>query len=54
MRSWNQACGELLFSYRSGSSGNGDTCLNQFNEGVGSWTPFHGSLTTPVPLFKGI
>jgi hypothetical protein len=40
--------GELLFSYRSGKSGSGDSYLLRYDESKGSWAPFHGA-----PLFKG-
>jgi len=46
--------GELLFSYRSGSSGSGDTYLHRYDEDKGTWAPLHGAATAPVPLFKGL
>ena len=47
--------GVLLFSYRSGSSGNGDVYLNAYDERAAAWAPFHTDSTgAPLPLFKGM
>lgn len=40
--------GDLLFEYRSGSSGSGDTFRNRYNEKTKTWTPL-----TDQPLFHG-
>lgn len=45
--------GELLFAFRRGSSGNGDTYLNHYDESKSTWTPLHGTTAAPTPLFKG-
>ena len=41
--------GTLLFSYRSGTCGNGNILLNKFNSETGSWTRY-----LDMPLFEGI
>ncbi len=45
--------GELLFTYRSGSSGKGNSFVNRYDEAKGTWAPLHGSAAAPVPVFKG-
>lgn len=45
--------GELLFTYRSGSSGNGDTFVDRYDERARSWTPLHVAGGAAVPLFRG-
>ena len=45
--------GDLLFSFRSGASGKGNTFVNRYDEAKGSWAPMHGTPASPVPVFKG-
>jgi hypothetical protein len=45
--------GKLLFMYRSGSSGSGDTYLNVYDELSSRWAPLNSASSAPVSLFKG-
>jgi hypothetical protein len=45
--------GDLLYLFREGSSGNGDTYLNRYHHGSQSWTNVHRSGVTQRPFLKG-
>ena len=45
--------GDLLFLFREGSSGNGDTFLNRYDTATRTWDNVHRSGTTQLPFLKG-
>jgi hypothetical protein len=45
--------GDMLFLFREGGSGSGDTYLNRCNLATGTWTPVHKNGTARSPLFQG-
>jgi len=45
--------GDLLFLFREGSSGNGDTYLNRYDTATRTWDNVHRSGTTQLPFIKG-
>lgn len=46
--------GDLLFLFREGYSGNGDTYLNRYDLATHAWSPVHSSGGVPVPFIKGM
>ncbi len=47
------ADGGLLYMFREGSSGNGDTYLSRFDPTVGTWAPVHTTGGSHSPFIKG-
>jgi len=46
--------GNVLFMFREGSSGNGDTYLNRYDITTDTWAPVHTNGSgTAIPFFKG-
>lgn len=45
--------GDLLYIYRKGSSGAGDTYINRYVLSTGTWTNIHKSGSTVLPFIKG-
>ncbi len=45
--------GDLLYIYRKGSSGAGDTYINRYSIATKTWTNVHMSGSTVVPFIKG-
>ena len=45
--------GDLLYLFREGSSGNGDTYLNRYYRATQTWTNVHRSGSTQLPFIKG-
>jgi BNR repeat-containing family member len=45
--------GDLLFIFREGASGNGDTYINRYSISTLTWTNVHGSTSTQNPFIKG-
>ena len=45
--------GDLLYLFREGSSGSGDTYLNRYDHVTQTWTNVHHSGSTQLPFIKG-
>jgi len=45
--------GDLLFLFREGSSGSGNTFLNRYNTASATWDNVHRSGNTQIPFIKG-
>lgn len=45
--------GDLLFLFREGSSGSGDTYLNRYDTATATWDNVHRSGSTQLPFIKG-
>jgi len=45
--------GDLLYLFREGASGNGDTYLNRYDTATHTWDNVHRSGTTQLPFIKG-
>ena len=45
--------GDLLFIFREGASGNGDTYINRYSIATKTWANVHGSASTQNPFIKG-
>jgi hypothetical protein len=45
--------GDLLYLFREGGSGNGNTFLNRYDTATGTWDNVHRSGTTQLPFIRG-
>ena len=45
--------GDLLYLFREGASGNGDTYVNRYDVATSSWANVHGSTTTQNSFIRG-